>query len=75
MLTLNFATAEDVDVGDAAKKEDVPDRIQGGLGYGKPQVTDASDFLPGDVNDLPQHRSQRLMSQPRLVAQFRSCQR
>ena len=58
VVTLDVAAAEVVDVGvpearEAAEKEDVPDRIQVSLGFGKFQVPDTGDFLFGKVDDLP----------------------
>ena len=58
VVALDVAAAEVVDVGvpktgEAAEEEDVPDGIQVGLGLGEFQVTDAGDFLLGEVDDLP----------------------
>ncbi len=58
VVALDVAAAKVVDVGvpetgEAAEHEDVPDRIQVGLGLGEFQVTDAGDFLLGEIDDLP----------------------
>ena len=50
VVALNVAATKVVDVGvteagEAAEQEDVPDRIQVGLGFGKFQVADAGDLV------------------------------
>ena len=54
VVALDIAAAEVVDVGvteagEAAEQEDVPDGIQVGLGLREFLVTDAGDFLLGEV--------------------------
>ena len=57
---------------EAAEKEDVPDRIQVSLGFGKFQVPDTGDFLFGKVDDLPlchlQSRVEFLIVQVGVIA-------
>lgn len=58
VVALNVAATKVVDIGvteagEAAEQEDVPDRIQVGLGFREFQVADAGDFLFSEVNDLP----------------------
>ena len=62
VVALDVTAAEVVDVrvpeaGEAAEQEDIPDRIQVGLGFGEFQVADAGDFLFSEVYDLPLRRS------------------
>ena len=77
VVALDVAAAKVVDVGvpetgEAAEQEDVPDRIQVGLGLGEFQVTDAGDFLLGEIDDLPlrhlQGRVELLIVQIGVVA-------
>ena len=77
VVALDVAAAKIVDVGvteagEAAEQEDVPDRIQVGLGFGEFQVADAGDFLFSEVNDLPlrhlQRRAEFLIIQIGIVA-------
>ena len=58
VVALDVAAAKVVDVGvpetgEAAEQEDIPDRIQVGLGFREFQIADAGDFLLGEVDDLP----------------------
>ena len=77
VVALDVAAAKVVDVGvpearEAAEQEDVPDRIQVGLGFGEFQVADAGDLLFGKINNLPlrnlQGRVELLIVQVGVVA-------
>ena len=77
VVSLDITAAEVVDIGvpeagEAAEEEDVPDRIQVGLGFGELELPDAGDLFLGEVDDLPlrhlQGRAEFLIVQVGVVA-------